>query len=199
LYPNADGSLFGNDTQKTPNLAPEFVSELRDGLGGANVSPEEIFAYIYAMLYAPSYRSRYADFLKRDFPRIPLPSDHDAFNRLATLGNQLIELHLLRNGQATITSYPKTGSNRVAKIEFKADPQDANTGRVIINADQYFEGVPKAAWDYTIGGYQPAHKWLKDRKGRLLSFDELQHYSQILAALNETIRLQGEIDDAIRA
>ncbi|MEK6708929.1 MAG: type ISP restriction/modification enzyme, partial [Pseudomonadota bacterium] len=130
--------------------------------------------------------------LKRDFPRIPLTSDHALFKRLVELGQQLIELHLMRRHAAAICRYPVAGSNRMDKVEFRE-------GRVYINAEQYFDGVPQAVWDYHIGGYQVAAKWLKDRKGRLLSFDDLQHYQRVIAALAKTICLQAQIDAAIPA
>ena len=113
------------------------------------------------------------------------------------LGRELIDLHLLSRSLPAITGYPKAGSNRVDKIEFSPDSINPEQGRVQINAEQYFEGMPRRVWDYTIGGYKVAHQWLKDRKGRLLTFDELQHYGRIVVALNDTIRLQAEIDAAI--
>ena len=135
--------------------------------------------------------------MRRDFPRVPITSDPALFKKLVELGQELIELHLLRRALPAITGYPKAGSNRVDKIEFRPDPDNPEKGRVQINAEQYFEGMPRPVWEYMIGGYQVANKWLKDRKGRLLTFDELQHYGRVVAALNETIRLQGEIDTTI--
>jgi len=198
IYQNYENDLLGDKgIGKKPNLAPEFIEALREKLGGEGTSPESVFSYVYAVLYSPGYRTRYADFLRRDFPRIPLPSTPDLFRQLAALGHELIELHLLRRPLPVITGYPKAGSNRVDKIEFRPDSENPEQGRVQINAEQYFEGMPRRIWEYTIGGYQVAHKWLKDRKGRLLTFDELQHYGRVIAALNDTIRLQAEIDTAI--
>jgi Type ISP C-terminal specificity domain len=119
------------------------------------------------------------------------------FKKLVLLGQELIELHLLRRALPVITGYPKAGSNRIDKIEFRPDPHDPEKGRVQINAEQYFERMPRPVWEYKIGGYQVANKWLKVRKGRLLTFDELQHYGRVVAVLDETIRLQGEIDTTI--
>src|SRR6516225_518212 len=166
-----------------PNIADDFIKTLRSAIG-VSPSTEQIFSYIYAMLCAPGYRTRYAEFLRRDFPRVPITSDPALFKKLALLGHELIELHLLRRALPAITSYPKAGSNRVEKIEFKPEPDNPEQGRVHINATQYFDKMPKAVWEYTIGGYQVANKWLKDRKGRLLTFDELQHYGRVVAALN---------------
>ena len=169
-----------------------------NALGGAPLSPEDVFGYIYAMLYSPSYRNHYGDFLKRDFPRVPLPRSAATFARLAVLGHELIKLHLLKKAGPAITRYPKAGSNRVEKVEFKPDAADPTRGCVFINGAQFFEGVPTDVWGYTIGGYQVALKWLKDRKGRLLTFDELKTYSNIISALAETIRLQAKIDEALQ-
>jgi predicted helicase len=183
--------------ERFPNLASDFLSALSKNLGGLNPSPEHAFAYIYAILYAPNYRARYDEFLRRDFPRIPLTSNPKIFKKLVALGQEMIDLHLLHSPLPAITSFPKAGSNHVHKIEFRADPKNSERGRVQINAEQYFEGVPRRVWEYTIGGYQVAHKWLKDRKGRFLTFDELQHYGHVVATLNATIRLQADIDAAI--
>lgn len=197
LFPTDAGLLASGKSERIPNLSADFLKALASKLDMVKASPESTFAYIYAVLYAPSYRIRYAEFLRRDFPRVPLPEDAAHFQQLAALGHELIELHLLRRALPAITGYPKAGSNRVDKIEFTADPDSAEYGRVQINAEQYFEGMPRRVWEYTIGGYQVPQKWLKDRKGRLLTFDELQHYSRVVAALNDTMRLQAAIDEAI--
>jgi predicted helicase len=143
---------------RRPNLAPDFLGALSKALGGASLSPEEVFGYIYAMLYSPSYRSHYGDFLKRDFPRVPLPHSAVMFARLAVLGHELMKLHLLKKVEPVITRYPKAGSNRVEKVEFKPDAADPTRGCVFINGAQFFEGVPTDVWEYAIGGYQVAHK-----------------------------------------
>ena len=210
LYPREKKSdLFDQDVPSTapggrvPNLAPEFIVSLTaklklsfvpDGSGDLQTTfgPEDVFHYAYAVLYAPSYRTRYAEFLKRDFPRLPLTSDAKLFATLCGLGKQLVALHLMTTHGAQTCAYPIAGSNRVDKVSFE-------DGRVSINAEQYFDGVPEAVWNYHIGGYQVAHKWLKDRKGRLLSFADLQHYQRVISALAETIQLQTDIDKAIPA
>jgi predicted helicase len=197
LYADED-MLKGSTPARRPNLAPEFMEVITAAVGGVAPSPEDVLAYIYAILYSPSYRSHYGDFLKRDFPRVPLPRSAATFAQLATFGHDLIKLHLLKKTEPTITRYPKAGNNRVEKLEFKPDVTDPTRGWVFINAVQFFEGVPTDVWEYTIGGYQVAQKWLKDRKGRLLTFDELKTYGSIISALAETIRLQGEIDGALQ-
>jgi predicted helicase len=154
--------------------------------------PEDVFHYLYAVLHAPTYRTRYADFLKIDFPRVPLTSDAELFRRLCAAGAELVALHLMERHGPALCGYPEAGDNVVETVRYTAE-----NGRVWINQTQYFEGVPPAAWAFHIGGYQVCQKWLKDRKGRALSYDDLQHYQRIVAALAETIRLMAEIDAAI--
>ena len=191
LYPREKQDLLDDAPQeKRANFSAEFLAALHAKLGDLPLTPEEVFVYLYAVLYAPAYRSRYAEFLKRDFPRIPLTADRALFQKLAALGQQLIGLHLLHQHAPAICRYPIAGSNRMDKVEYR-------NHRVYINAEQFFDGVPEAVWGYHIGGYQVAAKWLKDRKGRLLSFDDLQHYQRVIAALARTIALQAEIDAAI--
>jgi predicted helicase len=192
-----DDMLADSGPARHPNLAPDFLAAVAAAIGGKTPPPESIFAYIYAMLYSPSYRRRYGNFLKRDFPRVPLPRSATVFKQVAAIGQQLIDLHLLVKAGPSVTTYPKPGNNRVEKIEFKADDNDPTRGCVFINKVQFFAGVPTVVWEYAVGGYDVAHKWLKDRKDRLLTFDELQRYGQIIAALNETIRLQAALDEAI--
>jgi predicted helicase len=237
LYPKEKQDLFDDPgTERRANLSPEFLAAIETKIGKA--SPEHIFYYIYAILYSPGYRARYAEFLKRDFPRVPLTSDRSLFVTLAKLGERLVNLHLMNADTAEISRFPVAGSNEVVKVEFKlaaqgelddspsqpkaAQPQPSPTrgrgsvntpptrlnsdvlsgeirGRVYINAQQYFDDVPKAVWEYHIGGYQVCQKWLKDRKGRQLSYDDIKHYHGIVAALAETIELQVMIDEAIPA
>ena len=189
----ADGSIFGGEESSvTPNLSPEFLAALKERVGAIPLGPDDVFAYMYAVLFSPGYRVRYGAFLRRDFPRIPLPSDGKLMKKLAGLGNQLIDLHLMRANGPNQPGYPSAGNNRVDAVDFK-------DGRVYINGEQYFDGVSRKVWDYHIGGYQVAHKWLKDRKGRQLTFDDLHHYRRVIAALDETIRVQSEIDAAVPA
>ena len=138
------------------------------------------------------------DFLRRDFPRVPLTSDTNLFKKLVALGHELIGLHTLQTAPARITGFPVAGSNEVGKVRFGIEA-GAPTGRVWINDAQYFDGVPQAVWDMHIGGYRVAEKWLKDRKGRLLGYDDITHYQHTLAALARTLAIQAELDAAVHA
>ena len=157
------------------------------------LSPESIFHYIYAVLHTPSYRERYKEFLKVDFPRIPYPKSAEEFNRLAAIGERLVAVHLLKAPEvrdmfSPYANFPVSGDNRVESVKYEGAKS------VRINATQYFDNVPSGAWEFYIGGYQPAQKWLKDRKGRVLSPDDLMHYKAIIAALVETRRLMEELE-----
>jgi predicted helicase len=191
--------------QRRPNLNPEFIKAASEKLGLKFVEdgkgdmretfgPEDIFNYAYAVFHSPSYRTRYAEFLKIDFPRLPLTSDKELFKVLTAKGAELVALHLMESPALNnlITKYPIAGSNEVEKVTY-----DDKNQRVYINKTQYFEGVPPEVWNFHIGGYQVAQKWLKDRKGRTLTYDELTHYQKIVVALKETIRLMSEIDQLI--
>lgn len=204
---------------RVPNLNPEFIVNIEKRLGLTFVSdgagdleatfgPEEIFHYIYAIFHAPTYRTRYAEFLKIDFPRVPLTSDRDLFRMLCGLGRELVGLHLLESPAVNhfITRYPIPGDSRVEKGYPKylppGQPEPGTgvflvEGRVYINRTQYFVGVPPDVWDFHVGGYQVCEKWLKDRRGRQLSYDDLTHYQKVIVALNGTIRLMEAIDAAI--
>ena len=151
-------------------------------------------------------RERYAEFLKIDFPRVPLTSDPDLFRRLCALGAELVALHLLEAPilSESITRYPIPGDNVVERPKYFAPgdrpPKEKETlkkGRVYVNKTQYLEGVDPEVWEFQVGGYQVCAKWLKDRKGRRLSYDDLTTYQRIVVALKETIRLMAKIDEAI--
>jgi REP element-mobilizing transposase RayT len=159
--------------------------------------PEDIFDYMYAVFHSPTYRSRYAEFLKIDFPRLPLTSKLELFRELCALGEELVGLHLMEKHAPIFTKYPVAGDNRVEKVRYTEPGQGAPTGRVWINKEQYFDNVPPEVWEFHIGGYQVCEKWLKDRKGRQLSYDDLTHYQHIVSALAETIRIMAEIDKTI--
>ena len=150
--------------------------------------PQDLFDYIYAVLHSPSYRERYKEFLKIDFPRIPYPTDWEKFRDLAEMGEELRQLHLMQDlPNKTGVSFPVGGTMQIDCYRW-AD------NRVYINAEQYFEGVPESAWNFFIGGYQPAQKWLKDRKGLTLSFEDVKHYQHIIYVLQQTERIMQEID-----
>jgi len=152
-------------------------------------SSVDLFDYIYCVLHSLRYRIKYLEFLRIDFPKVPYPKK-DTFLKLVKLGSKLRELHLFESDVLNkfITSYPIDGSNSVDKISF-------SNNRVMINAAQYFGKVPEIAWNFYIGGYQPAQKWLKDRKGRTLTTDEIMHYQKIIVALTETDKIMKKIDE----
>lgn len=164
---------------------------------------EDIFRYIYAVLHAPTYRQRYAEFLKIDFPRVPLTRDVKLFRALCAFGAELVALHLLESPALDkfITRFPVVGSNEVEKIVYAEEWRDASgktqRGCVFINKTQYFAGIAPDVWNFHVGGYQVLDKWLKDRKGRALSYDDITHYQKIVVALRETIRVMNKIDAAI--
>ncbi len=151
---------------------------------------------MYAVFHSPAYRKRYAEFLKTDFPRLPLTSNRALFTALVEKGAELVALHLCESPKLDdlITTFPEKGSNVVERVNY-VDVIE----RVCINGVQYFQGVPPDVWEFHIGGYQVLEKWLKDRKGRALTFDDLQHYQRVVVALKETIRLMTEIDTVIHA
>lgn len=152
-------------------------------------SPIDVMDYVYAILHSPIYRKQYKEFLKIDFPRVPYPKERTIFWELVNLGAELRQIHLLESPivDKFITTYPINGPNVVTKLQYK-------DGHVWISGEQYFENVPLIAWEFYIGGYQPAQKWLKDRKGRKLSFEDIMHYQKIIVALTETDRIMNEID-----
>ena len=151
--------------------------------------PQDLFDYIYAVLHCPSYRERYKEFLKIDFPRIPYPTNWEKFRDLAEKGEELRQLHLMEDlPKSTGVSFPQAGTLQVDCYRWEQN-------RVYINSEQYFEGVPESAWNFYIGGYQPAQKWLKDRKGMTLNFEDVKHYQCIIYVLQQTERIMQEIDE----
>jgi predicted helicase len=158
-------------------------------------APIDLLDYIYAVLHSPTYREKYKEFLKIDFPRIPYPKSQITFWQLVKLGGEIRQIHLLESPtvERFITQYPMDGDNVVIKPRFISTLLNDH-GKVFINDAQYFENVPEMAWNFYIGGYQPAQKWLKDRKGRNLEFEDIRHYQKIIVALSETDRLMKEID-----
>ncbi len=174
-----------------PEVRPEFRETF---------APIDILDYIYAVLHSPTYREKYKEFLKIDFPKIPYPKDTKTFWELVELGSQIREIHLLESAtvEEFITEFNIDGDCVVSKPRFEISPigvqNPDKVGMVWINETQYFENVPEVAWNFYIGGYQPAQKWLKDRKERKLEFDDIAHYQKIIVALTETDRLMKAID-----
>jgi len=184
--------LYTENGTKMPNFKKEIISDIEKIIG--KTTPEDILDYIYAVLYSPNYREKYKEFLKIDFPRVPYPKDRESFNKLTGFGKELRELHLLESPKLKnfVTTFPESGSDTIEPKYPKY-----KDGNVYINDVQYLGGVPEIAWNFYIGGYQPAQKWLKDRKGRKLSNEDIEHYQKMIVALTETDRVMGEIDKVL--
>jgi predicted helicase len=222
LYPNGNDhpTLFDYQNGRRPNLSAQFIGNIEqqlnlafipDGAGDLDttVGPEDVLHYLYAVLHSPTYRTRYAAFLKIDFPRVPITSDKELFKRLAAYGAALVDLHLLRlpgsggvggaGGAALLDKPTEQGISQQAVTTAPIDrvSYHAQHQRVVVGKDMFFEGVEPAIWDFQIGGYQPLQKWLRDRKGRTLSFDDALHYMRMIVALRETQRLMAEIDQMV--
>lgn len=206
--PRGEQRSSGPDPLRTQAEQIGLIDTSTEGRGDLQrtFGPGDLFDYIYAVLHSPGYRSRYAEFLKSDFPRIPTPEARTTFAALATLGRQLVGLHLLRPEDAPILKSPDTrfAGNGEARVE-RGYPEYKN-GKVMINASRWFEDVPKATWEFHVGGYQVCEKWLKDRAGkggkspsagRVLTDEEVLHYRRVVVALTETRRLMDEIDAVI--
>ncbi len=197
--PERGRGLSSPSASSLESSSPSLI--LGQGAGGMGASvgvfgPEDVFYYAYAVFHSPTYRERYAEFLKIDFPRLPLTSDVDLFAALVKLGAELVSLHLMKSLTLSkfITTFDTEGDNEVARGYPKYNEVKRS---VAINKTQYFGGVSPDVWDFHIGGYRVADKWLKDRRGRVLSDDDLEHYQRIIVALSETMRIMSEIDDAI--
>lgn len=159
------------------------------------LSPEDIFDYIYGVLHSPLYREKYKEFLKVDFPRIPYPKNAEEFEHYKSCGHQLRELHLMHNVPESPVSFDEPGNYKVEQIRPIPNKDDGYSFSVYINDRQFFSSVPTEAWEMYIGGYQPAQKWLKDRRGRILSTEDILHYEKIIAVLLETKRIMDTMDD----
>lgn len=200
IYPD-EGllNLHDNSSKRIPNLNTEIIDSISEKLNlifcnekeqnKDTFSPIDVLDYIYAVLHCKSYREKYNEFLKIDFPRVPYPSSVDIFWQLVEAGKSIRSLHLLESPTLNkfITQYPIGGDNLVSVINYEDN-------KVYINDTQYFDNVPSIAWEFYIGGYQPAQKWLKDRKNSILDYSDIQHYQKIIVALAETNRLMQEIE-----
>ena len=199
--------LLGDDLKNSAsNFTKAFIDAVEDRLNLTVVSdrlvtnqkvisPNDILNYIYAIFYSPTFRTRYAGFLKMDFPRLPLTSSLDLFHNLSKLGGELVALHLMESPKLNtpITEWDgPTPSNEVEKVTYSDKAVWTDKAQT-----EGFCGVTENVWNFHIGGYQVCEKWLKDRKGRVLSAEDITHYQKIVVALNETIRLMKEIDEVI--
>ncbi|HPD61067.1 MAG TPA: N-6 DNA methylase, partial [Thermodesulfobacteriota bacterium] len=174
---------------RKPNISPGFIEQLTKNFK-KTPSPEQIFFYIYAVLYSNTYRTKYAEFLKTDFPRIPFTGDYKLFIRMGEHGKGLVDLHLLKSSEldSPVSKLQGKGDYKVEKVKYEKEC-------VYINNDQCFEGVKPEVWQYQVGGYQVCDKWLKDRKGRTLSLEEIKTYCKVVTALQKTIETQKAIDN----
>ncbi len=221
LYPNVKQSnLFEHSVWpsgkngRVPNLSVDFVEQFTEKIGMVFVSdgpgdlkktfgPEDIFHYIYAVFHSPEYRRRYAEFLKIDFPRVPMSKGKPLFRKLCNVGEQLVKLHLLEaeilEEQNKWPDFNIEGSDSVEKgyPKYVAHADRPQKGKVYINQDQYFEGITPEVWGFHIGGYQVCEKWLKDRRDRKLDYEDICHYQKITISLGETITLMDQVDKVI--
>jgi len=195
LYPSSGKNHLYEESaeqkNKLPNLNPELIQKLNETYK-TDVTPEQIFYYIYAVLYSNIYREKYAEFLKIDFPRVPFTLDYNLFIKMGELGKKLVDLHLLLSSELhnPISKFRGQDSGMVEKVKYSEEDM-----RVYINNDNYFDNVEKVVWEYQIGGYQVCDKWLKDRKERILSLMETEQYCKIVTAISKTIEIQQEIDN----
>ncbi|MFM6249406.1 MAG: type ISP restriction/modification enzyme, partial [Dolichospermum sp.] len=205
IYPENETSQ-----ERKPNFSPEFIAAISSTLGDIP-TPENIFYYIYAVFHSPKYRQRYSQFLKIDFPRVPLTNNNELFNQLVTQGEKLINLHLMKNipptpitkSETSTTAnlplfngeergaihYQGDGKNQITQVKYNPNKQ-----QIAINQDCYFSGIPQIVWEFKIGGYQVLDKWLKERKNANidLSDAEITHYQKIIIVVIETIKLMTE-------
>lgn len=229
LFLHDEDNRLSFEHKRRSNFAPSFLPAVCNQLGSAasDLVPEDIFHYAYAVFHSPAYRTRYAEFLKIDFPRLPLTASLDLFHALGKLGGELVALHLMESpkldkhmtrfinmsfssvipasgvrreslfkngsGQAGMTNKNISDDGPVVEKVSYSD----NTVWIDKAKTQGFKGAPENVWNFQIGGYQVCEKWLKDRKGRTLSADDINHYHRIVVALNETIRIMDEIDKVI--
>lgn len=203
LYIYSEG--FGK-IERIVNFNKGIVGKIENGLGASlalekdsldhdHFSPEDLLSYIYAVLYSEKYRERYSEFLKIEYPRVPYPQSIDVFWQLVDKGRKLIDIHLMRcdeiRGKGDVYAFYDGGNHTVEKTASSA----FKDGRVYINKNSYFTNVSEEQWNQYIGGYMPLQKWLKDRKGKVLSGEEISHYSNMVAVLKMTKNIMKEIDE----
>jgi predicted helicase len=219
LYVGGDMQGVVSPEKRIPNFSKEEIKRIEakldleflpdhkhpDAGKKGTFNPLDVLDYIYAILHNPTYRERYKEFLKIDFPRVPFTSDKKLFWKLVKKGRELREYHLMEHEKSDklITKFPVSGSNEITRkltktnIGFELTDKEQKIGRVWINDEQYFDKVPELAWNFYIGGYQPAQKWLKDRRDRKLTYEEIEHYQKIIVALVNTDRLMKEIEGIV--
>ncbi|MYB34064.1 MAG: hypothetical protein F4X92_02845 [Gammaproteobacteria bacterium] len=205
LYLKDDPTQQDIDQNRLSNLNHKIAKSMAKSMGlyytyekqEGSLTPIDILDYIYAVLHSRKYREKYREFLKTGFPKIPYPTEQSQFWELVEIGSRLRSLHLMKSPDLEnfITSYANVGSNQVESVKYISEGLDSQSGSVFINEYQSFENMPRVVWDYCIGGYQPAQKWLKDRKSRALSFDDVTIYQRMIVALNKTVQIMLEIDN----
>jgi predicted helicase len=214
LYEENAAQQSFETNERVPNLNFEIIGKIGEKIGlkftpekekmENTFAPIDILDYIYAVLNSPAYREKYKEFLKIDFPRVPYPKNQKEFWELVKLGSELRQIHLMETSKVEeyITAYPNDGDNRITRKIVKKDweitDSEKQLGRVWINDEQYFENIPLLVWNFFIGGYQPAQKWLKDRFGMELSFEDILHYQEMIVALAETNRIMRSIDETVK-
>lgn len=187
LFPLYLYDKIEKDVERKVNLNPEFIRIVSERCG-TDVSYEMVLFYIYAILYSNKYRTIYAEFLKNDFPRIPLPTNYSIFEKLSNFGKEIVDLHLMKNRQTSNVRFNLQGSNIVESVHYE-------NNKVYINKEQYFDGVPVETWNYQIGGYKVLDKWLKSRKTMELKSQEIEHFIQVIEIVKHTIELTKRIDE----
>jgi predicted helicase len=193
LYLYIEGVFNHKDgTKPAPNISAKIYEYICKSMINSTITPEEVFYYTYAILYSNIYREKYAEFLRNDFPRIPFTSDYDLFLELGNLGKELADIHLMKSAQSnqTFSRFEVPGANVIKKVTYNPSEK-----RVYIDGKQYFSNIEKEIWEYQIGGYQVMEKWLKDRKNRVLSLQDIEHYIKISRVLQSTIQYQERIDE----
>jgi len=191
LYTTTDEKYLFSHKKRQTNIKLSFL-QLLCRVYKKESFPEQILYYIYGILYSNTYRAKYTEFLKIDFPRIPFTKDYKLFKKIGEYGKKLVDLHLLKSEELDppVARFQGEGDYKVEKPKYEEKER-----RVYINQNQYFEGIEKEVWEYQIGGYQVLDKWLKDRKAKILSLDDIKHYCKVVTALAKTIEIQKEIDN----
>ncbi len=183
-----EGDTIKTKSGKQPNFKGEFIKFIETQYPNQKISPEEIFAYIYAILHSKKYRNKYKEFLKFDFPKIPFVKEYNKFKKLSKIGQRLIELSLLKaTFKKNIARFDKSGNEMVNYIKY-----DKNS--IKINESQHFDGIRKEVWEFKIGSYQVLDKWLKSRKGRKLSYKEVETFIKIINSISEMVELMNKIN-----
>jgi predicted helicase len=196
-HPDANGQvgLNMNGTGREPNIDAQLLLTLSQ-VYETDITPEEIFHYIYGVLNTPGYQDEFEELLMVDFPRIPFTADYDVFHQVAKQGQRFVALHLLeapdlRGVTNLAVGYPLNGDNKIERGYPNYNPTEE---RVHINPTQYFQGITPAMWAYHVGGYNPLEKWLKDRCSHTLNVDERRHYETFATAIAKILEQQPQLE-----